>query len=53
MSSENSRRRFRRARGGTVICKSCGADYAADLPNCPYCGTMNLPAAEDAYMDSL
>ena len=30
MSSENSRGRFRRARSGTVICKSCGADYAAD-----------------------
>ena len=53
MSSENFLRRSRKARGGTIICKSCGADYAADLPNCPYCGTMNLPAAEDEYMGRL
>ena len=36
-----------------VICRSCGADYSAKLPNCPYCGTMNLPAAESAYMNKL
>ena len=36
-----------------IICRSCGADYAAELPNCPYCGTMNLPAAETAYMKKL
>lgn len=36
-----------------IICRSCGADYSAALPNCPYCGTMNLPAAEDAYMNKL
>ena len=36
-----------------IICRSCGADYSADLPNCPYCGTMNLPAAESAYMSKL
>lgn len=36
-----------------VICRSCGADYSAALPNCPYCGTMNLPAAESAYMGKL
>ena len=36
-----------------IICKTCGADYSADLPNCPYCGTMNLPAAESEYMNKL
>ena len=36
-----------------IICRSCGADYSAKLPNCPYCGTMNLPAAEQAYMNKL
>ena len=36
-----------------IICRSCGADYSAALPNCPYCDTMNLPAAEDAYMNKL
>ena len=51
MSSENSR--LSRKTGGTVTCKSCGADYAADIPNCPYCGTMNLPAAEEEYMSGL
>lgn len=53
MSAENTRRHTGKARGGTVICKGCGADYAADIPNCPYCGTMNLPAAEDEYMGRL
>ena len=37
----------------TVNCRSCGAVYSADLPNCPYCGTMNLPAAEKDYMNRL
>ena len=41
------------AHNSIVICRSCGADYSADLPNCPYCGTMNLPAAESAYMGKL
>lgn len=36
-----------------VICRSCGADYSANHSNCPYCGTMNLPAAESAYMNKL
>ena len=36
-----------------VICRSCGAAYAAALPACPYCGTMNLPAAESVYMQKL
>lgn len=37
----------------TVICRSCGAEYDSRVPNCPYCGTMNLPAAETAYMGKL
>ena len=37
----------------TVICRSCGAEFSADTPNCPYCGTMYLPAAEAAYMNKL
>lgn len=53
VSSENTQRHSRKAGDGTVICKSCGADYAADIPNCPYCGTMNLPAAEEEYMGKL
>ncbi|MBQ9248914.1 MAG: hypothetical protein IJ179_00930 [Oscillospiraceae bacterium] len=36
-----------------IVCRSCGADYSADLANCPYCGTMNLPAAETEYMGKL
>ena len=36
-----------------IICRSCGADYDAKLSSCPYCGTMNLPAAESEYMDKL
>ena len=36
-----------------IICRSCGADYAANLASCPYCGTMNLPAAETEYMGKL
>lgn len=35
---------------GVYTCKSCGAAFRADLPNCPYCGTANPKAAEDAYM---
>ena len=38
---------------GTVVCKSCGAEYDASEPGCPYCGTMNLPGAEKAYMNKL
>ena len=37
----------------TVHCRSCGAVYSADQANCPYCGTMNIPAAEKDYMDHL
>lgn len=42
-----------REKNQIIICRSCGADYAADLANCPYCGTMNLPAAEAEYMGKL
>lgn len=41
------------ARPQTLICRSCGAAFAAELPACPYCGTMNLPAAEKEYMNRL
>ena len=36
-----------------VHCRSCGAEFSSALPNCPYCGTMYLPAAEKAYMSRL
>ena len=38
---------------GTVHCRSCGAVFSSELPECPYCGTMNLHAAEKTYMDRL
>ena len=37
----------------TVICRTCSAEFDAAMPNCPYCGTMYLPAAETAYMNKL
>ena len=37
----------------TVLCRSCGAEYPADSASGPYCGTMNLPAAETEYLDRL
>ena len=37
----------------SIICPNCGADYSPELSHCPYCGTMNLPAAENAYMEKL
>lgn len=36
-----------------INCKSCGAEFDSSLPNCPYCGRMNLPAAEAEYMAKL
>ena len=42
-----------RTDGSLVHCRTCGAEFSTDLPNCPYCGTMYLPAAEEAYMDKL
>ncbi|MBO4915422.1 MAG: hypothetical protein J5449_09475 [Oscillospiraceae bacterium] len=53
MNERNGIEHFDESTEKTVICKSCGADYAANIPNCPYCGTMNLPVAEDEYMDKL
>ena len=41
------------ADGSVVQCRTCGAEFSSDLPNCPYCGTMYLPAAEEAYMNKL
>ncbi len=36
-----------------INCRSCGAEFDSSLPNCPYCGRMNLPAAESEYMAKL
>ena len=36
-----------------VYCTSCGAMFPSNNPRCPYCGTMNLPAAEAEYMNTL
>lgn len=36
-----------------LICPSCGAEFPADIPNCPYCGRMNAPAAETEYMQHM
>lgn len=36
-----------------INCRNCGAEFEASLPNCPYCGRMNLPAAESEYMTKL
>lgn len=38
---------------GIIICPSCGGSYGEDLAKCPYCGTLNLPGAEQEYMDKL
>ncbi len=40
-------------KGGLIRCANCGAEFDAALPRCPYCGRMNVPAAEDEYMDHL
>lgn len=37
----------------TVICESCGAEFADNLPKCPYCGTLNYKGAEAEYMEKL
>lgn len=36
-----------------MICPSCGAKIDGDSPKCPYCETINLPGAQQAYMDKL
>jgi hypothetical protein len=37
----------------TTHCSSCGGVFDAGLPNCPFCGTMNVAGAEKQYMDRL
>ena len=37
----------------TVRCQSCGAEFEAHEPKCPYCGTMYEPGAEAHYMEHL
>lgn len=29
-----------------MFCKNCGANIGADVPECPYCGTANVPEAK-------
>ncbi len=53
MGEEGKRSRIDDQNRKTVICRTCGAEYDGAIPNCPYCGTMNLPAAETAYMNKL
>lgn len=36
-----------------IVCKSCAAEFADDLPKCPYCGSMNIKGAEAEYMGKL
>ena len=36
-----------------VRCVSCGAEFDAHEPKCPYCGTMYEPGAEEHYMNRL
>lgn len=35
------------------ICSSCGGKFDDTLAKCPFCGTLNIPAAEDEYMEKL
>lgn len=37
----------------TIICPSCGGSFDSQMAKCPYCGTLNLPGAEQEYMDKL
>ena len=39
--------------GQKIICKSCAAEFDADLVRCPYCGTAYAPAEEKEYMGKL
>lgn len=36
-----------------LICSSCGGKFDDSLVKCPYCGTLNVPAAENEYMEKL
>ncbi len=37
----------------TITCASCGGSFRDDLPECPYCGTVNIKGAEKEYMRKL
>ncbi len=37
----------------TIVCDSCGAEFDANLPACPYCGTVYEIPAERAYQRKL
>ena len=41
--------------GNTIMvrCTSCGGEFDAHEPKCPYCGTMYEPGAEEHYMNRL
>ncbi|MCR4897041.1 MAG: hypothetical protein K5891_09730 [Lachnospiraceae bacterium] len=39
--------------GQKIICKSCAAEFDANLVRCPYCGTAYAPAEEKEYMGKL
>ena len=39
--------------GQKIICKSCAAEFDADLVRCPFCGTAYAPAEEKEYMGKL
>lgn len=34
-------------------CQNCGADFDANLPECPYCGALNYSGAEKQYLGKL
>ena len=53
MGEEEKSDRINDTERKTVSCRTCGAEFDATMPNCPYCGTMYLPAAETAYMNKL
>lgn len=36
-----------------IVCSSCGASFDKNLSKCPYCETLNVPAAEAEYMEKL
>lgn len=36
-----------------IICKSCAAEFADNLPKCPYCESLNLKGAEAEYLGKL
>jgi len=36
-----------------IFCSNCGAGFEKDEPNCPYCGYISYPGAEEKYMQDL